>query len=365
MSRTMICLIAALGSLFPAGNEISAQDEGDRDDHDDENDDTQCATTDAAGFCLITDTVPESASPAPDLTVDPFVDEPVPDDDGRDDDGSSFTDGGDDDGPSSTDGDDDGGSPAVDPESLNRNSEVDAPGGGTRRPPKSCIESALRARQRLVPSTDSAGLDTDGSFSVTYYERVCTDGTRAIVRREAPAAPPADPAAPPEPPPPDPEDLARELYGEMILTVPTPTIRVAPAETNDDGWVFVQHPSFFWIDEWQAISSTLTVGSISTTLTFSPERLDIDPGDGEQVSCAAAPAFPAGSDPTTFNGCEHIYRHSSSVAPNGESYPVEATMVWTATWTSNIGVGGNLGELSTTGTRDLQVAERQAIITGT
>jgi hypothetical protein len=53
------------------------------------------------------------------------------------------------------------------------------------------------------------------------------------------------------------------------------------------------------------------------------------------------------------------------VAPNGESYPVEATMVWTATWTSNIGVGGNLGELSTTGTRDLQVAERQAIITGT
>jgi len=253
----------------------------------------------------------------------------------------------------------------VDPVSLNRDSEIDAPGGGTGRPPKSCTETALRARQRLVPSTDSAGLDTDGSFSVTYYERVCTDGTRAIVRREAPAEPPADPAAPPEPPPPDPEDLARELYGEMILTVPTPTIRVAPAETNDNGWVYVQHPSFFWIDEWQAISSTLTVGSISTTLTFSPERLDIDPGDGEQLSCAAAPAFPAGSDPTTFNGCEHIYRHSSSVAPNGVSYPVEATMVWTAMWTSNIGVGGNLGELSTTGTRDLQVAERQAIITGT
>jgi hypothetical protein len=301
----------------------------------------------------------------PDSTQYPPVDLPVPDDDGRDDDGSSFTDGGDDDGSSSTDGDDDGGSPAVDPGSLKRDSKVDAPGGGNGQPPKSCTETALRARQRLVASTDTAGLDTDGSFSVTYYERVCTDGTRAIVRREAPAEPPADPAAPPEPPPPDPEDLARELYGEMILTVPTPTIRVAPAETNDNGWVYVQHPSFFWIDEWQAISSTLTVGSISTTLTFSPERLDIDPGDGEQVSCAAAPAFPAGSDPTTFNGCEHIYRHSSSVAPNGVSYSVEATMVWTTTWTSNIGVGGNLGELSTTGTRDLQVAERQAIITGT
>ena len=282
-----------------------------------------------------------------------YGDEPVPGDDWDADDGSSST------------SDDSDWSPPVEVESLGRKSEIDAPGGGNGRAPKSCTETALRARQRLVASTDSAGLDTDGSFSVTYYERVCTDGTRAIVRREAPAEPPADPAAPPEPPPPDPEDLARELYGEMILTVPTPTIRVAPAETNDNGWVYVQHPSFFWIDEWQAISSTLTVGSISTTLTFSPERLDIDPGDGELLSCAAAPAFLAGSDPTTFNGCEHIYRHSSSVAPNGVSYSVEATMVWTATWTSNIGVGGNLGELSTTGTRDLQVAERQAIITGT
>ncbi|MEJ7562901.1 MAG: hypothetical protein WKF45_10315 [Ilumatobacteraceae bacterium] len=82
-------------------------------------------------------------------------------------------------------------------------------------------------------------------------------------------------------------------------------------------------------------------------------------------SCpAAAPAFPQ-DRADDLQRCEHIYRHSSSVAPNGESYPAEATMVWTATWTSNIGVGGNLGELSTTGTRDLQVAERQAIITGT
>ncbi|MEJ7562900.1 MAG: hypothetical protein WKF45_10310 [Ilumatobacteraceae bacterium] len=47
--------------------------------------------------------------------------------------------------------------------------------------------------------------------------------------------------------------------------MPTPAINVAERTTTDG---CVQHPSFFWIDEWQAIVGT--VGSISTALTFSP-----------------------------------------------------------------------------------------------
>ena len=37
-------------------------------------------------------------------------------------------------------------------------------------------------------------------------------------------------------------------------------------------------------------------------------------------------------------------------------------MVWSANWTSNIGPAGSLGEVSTVGSRDLQVAEVQAIL---
>lgn len=242
---------------------------------------------------------------------------------------------------------------------LDRNSTVEAQGGGSGVPPPSCryVPRPGMTRTRAVNSIDDTGLS--GTF---VYTRVCDDGTRAIVVRESNTAVIDVPGAPPVPPPPNPEDLARELYGEMVMTLPSPTVQVAPADTDPDGWVYVQTPAFVWVDEWAGMSSTLTVGSVSVTLTLAPVRLDVDPGDGGFVSCSEAPPFPAGADPTSFDGCEYVYRHSSAMAPNGSSYPVEATMVWSANWTSNIGPAGSLGEVSTVGSRDLQVAEVQAIL---
>jgi hypothetical protein len=51
------------------------------------------------------------------------------------------------------------------------------------------------------------------------------------------------------------------------------------------------------------------------------------------------------------------------MAPNGESFPVTVTIMWHATWSASNGQSGDLGYLSTTSaTRDLQVAEVQAVI---
>ena len=246
-----------------------------------------------------------------------------------------------------------------DSDDLDHNSTVEAQGGGSGVPPPSCryVPRPGMTRTRAVNSIDDTGLS--GTF---VYTRVCDDGTRAIVVRESNTAVIDGPGAPPVPPPPNPEDLARELYGEMVMTLPSPTVQVAPADTDPDGWVYVQTPAFVWVDEWAGMSSTLTVGSVSVTLTLAPVRLDVDPGDGGFVSCPEAPPFPAGADPTSFDGCEYVYRHSSAMAPNGSSYPVEASMVWSANWTSNIGPAGSLGEVSTVGSRDLQVAEVQAIL---
>ncbi len=242
---------------------------------------------------------------------------------------------------------------------LDRNSTVEAQGGGSGVPPPSCryVPRPGMTRNRMVDSIDDTGLS--GTF---VYTRVCNDGTRDIVVRRSNTAVIDVPGAPLVPPPPNPEDLAQELYGEMIMRLPTPTVRVAPAETDPDGWVYVQTPAFFWVEEWAGMSSTLTVGSVSVTLTLAPVRLDVEPGDGGFVSCPEAAPFPAGADPTSFEGCEYVYKHSSSMADNGESYPVEVSMVWSANWTSNIGPAGSLGELSTVGSRDLQVAEVQAIL---
>jgi hypothetical protein len=95
-----------------------------------------------------------------------------------------------------------------------------------------------------------------------------------------------------------------------------------------------------------------------------PQRLIIDTGDGQTLTCAGAPpAFVKGMDPTTFQGCAHIYRDSSAMAPNGATFPVTVTIEWSASWSASTGEGGDLGVRRTTSAvRQLAVAESQAVI---
>ena len=176
---------------------------------------------------------------------------------------------------------------------------------------------------------------------------------------------PVDPDDPNSQPLPDPEVLARMLYVELSGTIPAPTIRIAPAETDDNGYAYVQVPAYFWVDEWAPISNSISGGSVTVSVSIEPVRLDIDLGNGETISCTSAPAFGAGDDIETFDGCGYTYKHSSAMAPNGETWTVGASLVWHGTWSSNIGVGGDMGELATSSTRELPVAEIQAIVTDT
>ena len=242
----------------------------------------------------------------------------------------------------------------VDPSGLNRDSSVEASGGGDGTPPPSCVERALARRGNLVDTVDDTGR------SGVVYQRRCDDGTRQTVVRQGPAV--NDNLGVPAAPPADPGELADELYGQMIVALPSPSVHVAPADLLEEDWAFVQVPAFFWIDEWIDLTSTLTVGAVSVTLTVLPVRVDIDLGNGDTISCVDPPAFPEGVDPTTFDGCEYIYRHSSAMAPNGESWPLKVSMVWSASWSSNVGAGGSFGEAYTTIERPLQVAESQAIL---
>ena len=84
-----------------------------------------------------------------------------------------------------------------------------------------------------------------------------------------------------------------------------------------------------------------------------------------RVDCPGAPpALAPNSSPAGFDGCGHVYRDSSAMAPNGATFPVTVTIVWHATWQASNGTSGDLGRLSTTSTpRDLPVAEIQAVVT--
>lgn len=174
-----------------------------------------------------------------------------------------------------------------------------------------------------------------------------------------PAAPPAITAA----------DLLPGVWVEVQRQLPTPIPRVAPSDLRDDGFAFVQHPTFFWVDQgsgqWAPVTGSASAGGITVSVRADPVRLVVSTGDGAEVVCSGAP--PAYElrlgDPEEFRGCAHRYRNSSAMADNGETYPLRLTVVWEASWSATTGEGGDLGTRETTSAvRWLPVAEIQAII---
>lgn len=131
----------------------------------------------------------------------------------------------------------------------------------------------------------------------------------------------------------------------------------------------MQNRTFFWVDQapgqWAPVTATASAGGLSVTASAQPVQLIVDPGDGnEPPVCQGAPvAVTKAAYRPDIQGCSYVYRDSSAMAPNGESFPVTVTIMWHATWSASNGESGDLGYLSTTSaTRDLQVAEVQAVI---
>jgi hypothetical protein len=166
-----------------------------------------------------------------------------------------------------------------------------------------------------------------------------------------------------------PGQLIPDAWDRVQRMLPTPVPRIAPSDLAPDGFAFVQMPTIFWVDQgpgqWEPVSATAAVAGLSLTVTAAPELLVVTTGDGTTLECPGAPAaFTAGTDPATFDGCAHVYRHSSATSSNGQTYPVTVAIVWHATWQASNGESGDLGVLTTTSaTRDLPVAEIQAVVT--
>ena len=165
-----------------------------------------------------------------------------------------------------------------------------------------------------------------------------------------------------------PPDLIPLAWARAQRQLPTPVPRIAPADLAPDGFAFVQAKTFFWVDQaagqWENVSATASLAGLSVTVTAVPELLVVTTGDGTTLQCPGAPPpFPPGGDPDTFDGCGHVYEHSSATAPNGETFPVTVAIVWHATWQASNGESGDLGRLTTTSAvRDLPVAEIQAVV---
>lgn len=166
-------------------------------------------------------------------------------------------------------------------------------------------------------------------------------------------------------------DLLPALEDSVLRRLPTPVPRVGPADEDPDGYAYVKIRTFFWVDEgpgqWEVVSGTASAGGVSVTVQAQPIRMVVDPGDGSKpVVCDGAPV-PVTEEtyrPDMRGTCNHSYWDASSMAENGETFPVTVSIVWHATWSANTGEGGDLGYVSTTAEpRMLPVAEILSVIT--
>lgn len=235
--------------------------------------------------------------------------------------------------------------------------------GGTgtsgQNDPIAAGECAWRAA--IVPAGDPAWAGNDpanGSMMIN----TCNGGERFLyVPNSAFAAVGAVP-----PPPPDPAVLAQQARTE--LTLPKPTVRRSPPETNSDPdngglpYTWVGLSTFYWVEGWQPMARTVELRGVSATVTATPTGLTFDPGDGSAVVSCTGPGRPwteaDGNTPPSGSACGYTYR---SVTPNG---PLTATtsVQWSVNWTSNTGATGTFPASTTSSSSSFLVEQIQVVV---
>lgn len=141
--------------------------------------------------------------------------------------------------------------------------------------------------------------------------------------------------------------------------IPAPAAMFAP---DIERGAFVKAPLRFGITNGHPVSASASVPGVTATVTATPRRLEFTPGDGSPpADCdVAGPGAGTGADQPAA-ACTYTYRDSSTVAPNGESWPARLRVEWAVGWTATTGAGGDLPSVTTTADYAVPVREIQAL----
>lgn len=143
----------------------------------------------------------------------------------------------------------------------------------------------------------------------------------------------------------------RQLASTVVVPVPTPEISTSP----EPGDHLVGMEAWFWVqgEMFETAQDGTSAGGVRVTVRAVPGALTIDPGDGTGTfTCTETPAYtPGGTSP-----CTHVYQRAGH-------YVATASMTFQTSFTSNIGVRGNLAPITTDASVNLAVSEAQAINT--
>jgi hypothetical protein len=171
----------------------------------------------------------------------------------------------------------------------------------------------------------------------------------------------------------DPLVLALRALSEMRLPAPLPGMSPSLEEGT-----YAQLATFFYLEEWAPMSNSASAGSVTATATAIPvsqtwEITDTYDGTASVSITCDGPGAPFDeSRPYAAQvppECGWTPRHSSAGqsqrgGSRGEPcFPTTVSLSWDVSWTSNIGVGGDLGVATTSTEVCLVVAELQAVVT--
>jgi hypothetical protein len=172
--------------------------------------------------------------------------------------------------------------------------------------------------------------------------------------------------------------LARQVYEEVPLVFPEP--HTAPPLGAEQ---LVGFPVWLWVDGtvWRRFEASAGVAGVSVTVVADPREVRWDMGDGTVLTCGPGtpwdPAGPAGQR----TDCAHTYQFVSDGASGGTgtgsgteagagagagtgsgTYAASVTVVWSVTWSASTGETGTLPAASRTTRFEVDVTERQAVV---
>jgi hypothetical protein len=154
--------------------------------------------------------------------------------------------------------------------------------------------------------------------------------------------------------------IVRQVYAEVPLALPVP--HTSPPVDADQ---LVGFPIWMWVDDtvWRSFDAQASVAGITVTVVAQPKSLRWNMGDGTVVSCAGpGTAWAEVSDGDERPDCSHIYQYVSAHQPDGR-YHASVTVTWSVAWSASTGESGSLPDASRSAGFDLNVVERQAVIT--
>ncbi|MEV4106001.1 hypothetical protein AB0J42_37715 [Nonomuraea sp. NPDC049649] len=178
-----------------------------------------------------------------------------------------------------------------------------------------------------------------------YYLVECSDGYRDVIW----IAKKHDPGI-------TPEQLARRAYARIPIR--SPKVLTAPPR-GKEGLVGLPHWFYLAKGEWAAKSKRMRAGLVWAEATATPQRMTVNPGDGQTITCDGPgtrydPTTPADQQRST---CSYRYSRPSS------SNRVTVSVTWGGTWRGSGGTSGTLPPITRSVTFPVRVVEAQALVT--